>query len=67
MGWGQFKPVLTEATITHLEPIQDKYHAIMGEPGYLESVLKDGREKATEIANHTLQKVKKALGYSIPF
>jgi tryptophanyl-tRNA synthetase len=66
MGWGQFKPLLTEAMIATLKPIQDKYHEIRSEPGYLESVLRDGRQKATAIANQTLAKVKGALGYSVP-
>jgi len=65
MGWGQFKPILTEAAIAHLKPIQDKYHAIMDEPGYLDSVLKNGKEKAEAIANPTLLKVKAAMGYSL--
>jgi tryptophanyl-tRNA synthetase len=66
MGWGQFKPLLTETVITALKPIQDQYHAIMADKGYLESVLRQGREKAEAIANSTLTKVKTALGYSIP-
>ena len=66
MGWGQFKPLLTETTIAHLKPIQDKYHAIMDDKGYLESVLKEGRDKAAAIANQTLSRVKEALGYSLP-
>lgn len=66
MGWGQFKPLLTETTINALKPIQDKYHAVMNDKGYLESVLRDGREKAEAIANQTLADVKAALGYSVP-
>ncbi|MBD2326658.1 tryptophan--tRNA ligase [Alkalinema sp. FACHB-956] len=66
MGWGQFKPLLTETTIAALTPIQEKYHAIMDDKGYLESVLKQGKEKAAEVANATLLKAKQALGYSIP-
>lgn len=66
MGWGQFKPLLMETTIAHLKPIQDKYQEIMADPGYLDSVLRDGREKAGAIANETLQRVKVALGYSLP-
>jgi tryptophanyl-tRNA synthetase len=66
MGWGQFKPLLTETLIAALKPIQDKYHAIMAEPGYIQSVLHQGREKAEAIANPTLAKVKAALGYSVP-
>lgn len=63
MGWGQFKPVLMEAAIAHLQPIQTKYHAIMADPAYLDSVLRDGREKAGAIAEQTLRRVKDALGY----
>ncbi|MES1025347.1 tryptophan--tRNA ligase [Gloeocapsa sp. BRSZ] len=66
MGWGQFKPLLAETAIAHLKPIQDKYHAVMNDKGYLESVLRSGREKAEVIAIQTLNKVKSSLGYSMP-
>jgi tryptophanyl-tRNA synthetase len=66
MGWGQFKPLLTETTINALKPIQDKYDAVMNEKGYLESVLREGKEKAGAIANQTLAEVKAAMGYSQP-
>jgi tryptophanyl-tRNA synthetase len=66
MGWGQFKPLLTETMIESLKPIQDKYQAVIDDKGYLESVLRQGREKAEAIANATLLKVKTALGYSVP-
>jgi len=66
MGWGQFKPLLTETTIAALKPIQEKYQAIMNDQGYLESVLHDGRQQAEAIANDTLSQVKAAMGYSVP-
>ncbi len=66
MGWGQFKPLLTETAIAALKPIQEKYQAVMNDKYYLESVLRDGRQKAEGIANDTLSKVKSALGYSVP-
>ncbi|MBK4729075.1 tryptophan--tRNA ligase [Oxynema sp. CENA135] len=66
MGWGQFKPLLTQATLEALKPIQEKYKEVMGDRAYLESVLREGREKAEAIANPTLNKVKAALGYSMP-
>ena len=66
MGWGQFKPAFTEAMIETLKPIQDKYHDLRNEPGYLDSILRQGREKAEAIADQTLTKVKNALGYSQP-
>ena len=65
-GWGQFKPLFTETVIESLKPIQDKYKVIMDDKGYLESVLKQGREKAEEVANNTLNRVKEAMGYSKP-
>ncbi|MEA5533815.1 tryptophan--tRNA ligase [Crocosphaera sp. XPORK-15E] len=63
MGWGQFKPLLSETTIAALEPIQLKYQEIMDNKDYLDSVLRDGKEKAEAVANHTLNRVKDALGY----
>jgi tryptophanyl-tRNA synthetase len=65
MGWGQFKPLLTETAVNALKPMQDKYHDIMGDRGYLESVLREGKEKASTVAHETLSKVKTAMGFSI--
>ncbi len=66
MGWGQFKPLLTETVIESLKPIQQKYDEVMADKSYLESVLREGRQQAEAIANPILSKVKTALGYSIP-
>jgi tryptophanyl-tRNA synthetase len=66
MGWGQFKPLLTDTIIESLKPIQEKYYSITADKSYLESVLRDGGEKARAIANQTLSQVKTALGYSLP-
>ncbi len=66
MGWGQFKPLLAETMMSALQPIQEKYQVIMDDRSYLESVLRDGREKASAIANATLTKAKKAMGYALP-
>ena len=66
MGWGQFKPLLTETLVEALRPIQAKFQALMDDRTYLESVLQQGREKAEAIALETLGKTKAALGYSRP-
>ncbi|RUS96990.1 tryptophan--tRNA ligase [Dulcicalothrix desertica PCC 7102] len=66
MGWGDFKKLLTETTINALKPIQDKYAEVMADKGYLESVLREGRQKAEVVANQTLKDVKTAMGYSLP-
>ncbi len=66
MGWGQFKPLLAETAVTALAPIQETFHALMADRPYLDSLLKQGREKAAAVANLTLTRVKDALGYSRP-
>jgi tryptophanyl-tRNA synthetase len=63
MGWGKFKPLLTDVTIAALTPIQNKYQEIMTDKTYLDSVLKEGKEKAENVAKVTLKRVKDALGY----
>jgi tryptophanyl-tRNA synthetase len=66
MGWGQFKPLLTETAIAALKPIQDKYQDITNNRDYLDSVLRAGRQKAASVAEQTLTRVKNALGYLPP-
>ncbi len=66
MGWGQFKPLLTETAIAHLTPIREKYKALMDDQTHLESILRSGREKAGAVADATLGKVKQAMGFSMP-
>ncbi|XGB42387.1 MAG: tryptophan--tRNA ligase [Nodosilinea sp. LVE1205-7] len=66
MGWGQFKPRLGEALVTALAPIQARFSELMGDRTYLETILRQGREKASAVAIPTLTRVKDALGYSRP-
>lgn len=66
MGWGQFKPLLTEAAIAALQPIQTTYAEVMAEKGYLASVLQEGRRKAAGLANQTLNQVRQAMGFALP-
>ncbi|MBL6741190.1 MAG: tryptophan--tRNA ligase [Synechococcus sp. BS301-5m-G53] len=64
MGWGQFKPMLAEATVNALEPIQERYRDLMRDPDELDQVLNTGREKAETVANATLERVRDALGFA---
>ncbi len=66
LSWGQFKPLLAEAAIEHLKPIQAKYQEIMADSGYLYDVLKSGQKRAWAIAHQTLEAVRDALGYARP-
>ena len=65
-GWGDFKPLLTEATIAHLEPLQKRYYEIINEPEYLTQVLREGQEAADEVAGRTLASAKRAMGFTLP-
>ena len=64
MGWGKFKPMLAEATVNALEPIQARYRELMLDPTELDQVLTTGREKAETVANATLERVRDALGFA---
>ena len=66
MGWGKFKPLLADATVNALEPIQARYRELMQDPTELDQVLSTGREKAETVANATLERVRDALGFAQP-
>lgn len=63
MSWGEFKPVLAEAVIAHLKPIQDRYHEVRKDPETLEEILRQGAEAANEVAEQTLFNTKNAMGF----
>jgi tryptophanyl-tRNA synthetase len=63
MGWGTFKPLLAEAAVEALRPLQERYRDLRSDPGHLQTVLKDGQAKANAVANNTLQGVRQALGF----
>mmetsp|Transcript_11464 Transcript_11464/g.14978 ORF Transcript_11464/g.14978 Transcript_11464/m.14978 type:complete len:420 (+) Transcript_11464:88-1347(+) len=64
MNWGTFKPLLADAVVNHLEPIQAKYNEVMEDQTYLKEVLKKGAENADEIASQTLLWTKDAMGFT---
>ena len=63
MGWGQFKPLLAEAAVEALRPIQQRYSELRADRTVLEGVLQQGRERAESVASATLARVKTALGF----
>jgi len=65
-GWGAFKPMLTEACIAHLEPLQKRYYDIVTETEYLTKVLAEGQEAADEVASRTLVSAKRSMGFTLP-
>lgn len=62
-GYGKFKPAVGEAVIEALRPIREEAARIMADKAYLESVYRAGAEKASRVAEKTLRKVYKKIGF----
>ena len=63
MGWGQFKPLLAEATVAALRPIQERYRLLMNDRAQLETVLREGRDRAGTVADETVKRTREAMGF----
>ena len=63
-GYGDFKPAVGEAVIETLRPIREETERLLADKGYLESLYRQGAEKAAAIANRTLRKVHKKVGFA---
>ena len=61
-GYGVFKPAVGEAVIEALRPIREEAEKIMKDKAYLETLCRDGAERASRIAYRTLRKVYKKVG-----
>ena len=62
-GYGVFKPAVGEAVVELLRPIREESERIMADKAYLESVYKSGAERASYVAEKTLRKVYKKVGF----
>ncbi len=62
-GYGDFKTAVGEAVVEELRPIRENYERIIADKGEIERIYKEGAEKASYIANKTLFKVKKKIGF----
>eukprot|EP00287_Rhodomonas_sp_CCMP768_P008280 CAMPEP_0196721578 /NCGR_PEP_ID=MMETSP1091-20130531/4091_1 /TAXON_ID=302021 /ORGANISM="Rhodomonas sp., Strain CCMP768" /LENGTH=433 /DNA_ID=CAMNT_0042063077 /DNA_START=82 /DNA_END=1383 /DNA_ORIENTATION=- len=62
MKWGEFKPLLADAVVQHIAPIQKRYYELIEDRSYLNSVLSEGAHAADEVASATLDWAKTAMG-----
>jgi tryptophanyl-tRNA synthetase len=65
-GYGQFKAGLCEVVTQHLEPIQNKFHEIIGSPGRVSNVLSSGSATASLVAGAKLEQVYESIGLYRP-
>ncbi len=62
-GYGVFKPAVADAVVELLRPIREEATRIMADKAYLESVYRDGAQRAQALAMKTLRKVHKKVGF----
>jgi len=65
-GYGHAKQALYDLIITRFAKERDLYNHYMNNPHELETKLRDGAEKAKDIARPVLAKVRENLGYPPP-
>ena len=65
-GYGDFKLAVGEACADSLSVIKDKFDELISDKTYLESVMKNGQEKAMKSSYKMLSKVYKKVGFLPP-
>ena len=63
-GYGVFKPAVGEAVVEALRPIREETERLLGDKGDLDTLSRQGAEKAAALANRTLRKVHKKVGFA---
>ena len=62
IGWGDLKQELFEYLNEHLRNARSEYERLIEDPGYVESVLLKGADKAREISVPFIARVREAVG-----
>ncbi len=62
-GYGKFKPAVGEAVVETLRPIREETERLLADKAYLEGVYRAGAERAAYVAEKTLRKVYKKVGF----
>jgi tryptophanyl-tRNA synthetase len=61
-GYGDFKKRLFAGVWEYFAPLRERRREIVTDSGYVEEVLRDGREKANGIASGVMERVRSAIG-----
>ena len=62
-GFGAFKPALADLAVASLAPVTAEMRRLMDDPAEIDRVLKDGAERAAEIADPVIAEVKQIVGF----
>lgn len=63
-GYGAFKTAVGEAVVETLRPIREETERLLKDKAYLQNVCKEGAERASYVAEKTLRKVYKKVGFA---
>lgn len=64
-GYGEFKADVAEAVVEHIRPIRKRYDELSEDKAYLVDIYTRGAERASRIADRTLKKVYKKVGFIV--
>lgn len=64
-GYGEAKKMLLEKVINHFKPFREKREELKNHLDYVRDVLKDGAERAREVASKTKEEVWEATGLNL--
>ncbi|MBQ7689446.1 MAG: tryptophan--tRNA ligase [Clostridia bacterium] len=62
-GYGDFKAAVADAVVAEIEPLRTEYERILADKAYVEACAKAGAQKAQYLAQKTLRKVMKKVGF----
>jgi tryptophanyl-tRNA synthetase len=62
-GYGDFKKTVGDAVVELLRPLREETERLLADKAYLESIYRSGAERAACVANRTLSKVYKKVGF----
>lgn len=62
-GYGDFKEAVGTAVVEHLAPIQQRFRELIQDKSYMESIYTEHAKRASYLAQKTLSKVMKKIGY----
>lgn len=63
-GYGEFKTAVGEAVAQTVDPIRQKTEDFLKNKDYLEGLMREGAERAEQIARRTLRRVYKKIGFA---
>lgn len=63
MGYGDFKLAVGQVVADKLKPLQQKFNELSQDKTYIDNILKTNAEKASHLAEKTLKKVHKKIGF----